>query len=72
MLNNFCKLKCNMSRFGVKCLICEDYYEFENTLNANYPDDFDFKKYSYVVDAVDTVTAKIEIIKNKHKENHGK
>lgn len=26
--------------------------------------DFDFKKYSYVVDAVDTVTAKIEIIRN--------
>ena len=25
-------------------------------------DDFDFSKYSYVVDAVDTVTAKIEII----------
>lgn len=31
--------------------------------------EFDFSKYDYVVDAVDTVTAKIEIIVNAKKEN---
>ena len=31
--------------------------------------EFDFSKYDYVIDAVDTVTAKIEIIVNAKKEN---
>lgn len=32
-------------------------------------DDFDFKSYDYVVDAVDTVTAKIELIMRAQKDN---
>ena len=32
-------------------------------------DEFDFSKYSYIVDAIDTVTAKIEIILKAQKAN---
>jgi len=35
----------------------------------NNKDDFDFKSYDYVVDAVDTVTAKIEIVLEADKNN---
>ncbi len=44
-------------------VICRDVFFMPDNSS-----EFDFKKYSYVVDAVDTVTAKIEIIK-KAKES---
>ena len=37
--------------------------------NSDNEDEFDFKRYDYIVDAIDTVTSKIELIKCAKKNN---
>lgn len=48
---------------SAKVNVCKCFFLPENS------DEFDFKKYDYVVDAVDTVTAKIEIIMKSKEAN---
>lgn len=69
-MNTVDKYKCDVMKDRILSINPEAIVEVHNTffLPENQ-DDFDFKQYDYVVDAVDTVTAKIAIIL-KAKENN--